>query len=138
MQEANEEVCWQCGAPANPDCAYTQVFNNWSSQHADGGGYPVRRGRRQDTVRVTVPRCAACRDRSYLAGLLIVAGFIGGGMSGGLLFPPNQWTWLAGAFGGLLTVALVNILNEKRAGRRLVTSYPPLRRLRAAGWSEPN
>jgi hypothetical protein len=48
-------TCWQCGAPAEPDCDFTQALYAWRRQRNDGQGYPVERYPLRDWVCVRFP-----------------------------------------------------------------------------------
>lgn len=134
----NEDtVCWQCGAPADPGCAYTQALVS-RSEYADGLGVPVKRGRwGQNIVKVTVPRCEACQLRNYFWGFLSFVGLFVGVCIGGLEFPSKGITTIIGGFVGLIPALLVSWCHRRMRGLQSVSDYPLLKRLRAAGWEEP-
>ena len=133
----DDSVCWQCGAPADSGCAYTQALVN-RSQYADGLGVPVKRGRwGQNIVKVTVPRCEACQLRNYFWGFLGFAGLFAGVCIGGLEFPSRGITTIIGGFVGLIPALLVSWCHRQMRGLRSNSDYPLLKRLRAADWEEP-
>jgi hypothetical protein len=134
----NEDtVCWQCGAPAEPGCAYTQGLVN-RNPYPDGLGVPVKRGARGlNVVRVTVPRCEACQLRNYLCAFLSFTGFLVGACIGGLQFQSKGITTIIGGFLGLIPALLVCLYYRRILGLRSIDDYPLLKRLRAAGWEEP-
>jgi hypothetical protein len=104
----DDTACWQCGAPADPGCAYTQALVN-RSQYADGLGVPVKRGRwGQNIVKVTVPRCEACQLRNYFWDFLSFTGLFVGVCIGGLQFPSKGITTIIGGFLGLIPTLLVS------------------------------
>jgi hypothetical protein len=134
--DVNEAVCWQCGAPAVSDCACTRVLNAWASEHRYGQGYPVVRGWRQDAVRV--PWCEACCSRNRISTFITTTGFLVGGVLG-MGLPSWGWTTIAGGVVGAVAALLLGILFYGRlSGRRAIDDYPPLQRLRQAGWTDPN
>jgi hypothetical protein len=136
-------LCWQCGAPADPDCAFIQKLSAPSRHLRDNAGYPVVRGRRYDSLRLPIPRCARRRMRNGVTTGLCILGFFRGGVIGNALFPASQWIWPVGAFGGLglfilawrlyLQATHLRSTQSYPPLRRSTQSYPPLRRLRAAG-----
>ncbi len=143
--DVDEAVCWQCGAPADPACAETLTLYAKSREHRDGQGYPVGRGRWNDQVRVSIPRCEACRNRLRLVGFLTLAGLAIGLVLGGVLgyvlgipFPLRGWMPAVGFLMGWVAVMLGSALYDQLSGRRtLFHSYPALKRLRQAGWRAP-
>jgi hypothetical protein len=133
--DVDEAVCWQCGAPADPHCAPTVVLGAGAGEHKDGQGYPMVRGYWQDVVRVRVPRCEGCRNRYWLVAFLFLTSGLVGMVFGGVEFLPS-WGWMTivGGFMGFVTVALGFVLYERLSGRRSINTYPPVQRLRQAGW----
>jgi hypothetical protein len=129
--------CWQCGAPADEACTYIRTLSIPKARHADAQGFPVTRGWQSDTVRIAVPRCARCQGRNWIVGIVIGVATMIGAVFGGTEFPSRGWTTIVGGFGTLLPLWLGVLIYEKRAGLRNVDSYPPVRRFREAGWSDP-
>jgi hypothetical protein len=145
--------CWMCGAPAVSGCDAKLVMKAASSRQLDGFGYPVKRGRRQDKVRVEMPRCASCRSwvSGWIAVLAIVtvAGGIGGTLIQSFIFPEAAApSWLKGYHHGIGNVgtgvglvlgflaALLGMARErKQSGRQSANTYPPVVSLRHLGWS---
>ena len=136
-REINES-CWQCGKPADPSCTYIQVLNATSRLHADGHGYPVRRGRSTDSVRVSIPRCASCQGRRILQSPIAIGGVVVGLLIGASVLPLKGFGLGLGGMLGALTAGLSISAYERRQGRRLVSDYPPLVGLRKIGWTDPN
>ena len=135
MPDVDEAVCWQCGAPANPACTQTMTLYAKSREHKDGQGYPVVRGRWQDSVSISIPRCEACRDRQRLVQFLMLVGLM---ISTVLGFSLGGWMPVVGFLGGAVTVILGSILYERHSGRRTwLDTYPPLKRLHQAGRMAP-
>jgi hypothetical protein len=97
----------------------------------------VVRGYRQDAVRVHIPRCEACQNRNWISGFLVITGFMVGGVVG-IGFPSWGWTVWVGAVVGGVPLLLGIILYARLSGRRSIDAYPPLQRLRQAGWTDPN
>ena len=99
-----------------------------------------------------VPRCARCKKRAHHTIAIATAGGIGGAillpLLQSLLFP--NFVWFEGgegiiradaAFGILAGVvtALAGIwIARRRLKLRSVTDYPPVVRLRNAGWGFPS
>jgi hypothetical protein len=138
-QEADVRVCWQCGAPADPGCVYRQSLVAGADQHADGLGYPVKKGRwGKDIVKIAIPRCEACQIRNYVWGSLVFAGLFIGACVGGLSFPSRGLTTILGAIAGGAPAFLATIFHRRLLGLRSLDNYPPLRRLRECGWTDPN
>ena len=138
-QEADDGVCWQCGAAAEPACAYTQALVADAGRHADGLGYPIKRGRwGKDVVKIAIPLCEACRLRNYLWAFLVFGGFFIGACVGGLAFPSRGITTILGAVAGGAPAFLVTICHRRWRSLRLLDDYPPLRQLRACGWTAPD
>ena len=136
VPDGNEDVCWECGAPARSGCRVRVQFTARASSHMDAQGYPVMRGKYHDQLTVDVPRCEACENRSLGCGVLFSIGFFGS------IFLAS---WLASLLSsGLLLVLLLLLVvfslpvagrwYDRLSGRRSITDYPPLRRLREAGW----
>jgi hypothetical protein len=142
--DVNEAVCWQCGAPADPDCAFTQALTAWPSELKDGQGYPVVRGQGKDFqgkdyVRVRIPRCEACRDRNWILSFLVITCCLFGSVLG-MGYWSSGWGAIGGAVAGLVPPVLGIHFYQRLSGRRWRSNndYPPLQRLRQAGWIDPN
>jgi hypothetical protein len=133
--DVDEAVCWQCGAPADDHYAQIVLLGAGAGEDKDGGGYPVVKGFWSDRVRVPVPRCKGCRNRYWIAGFLFLIGGLVGMVYGGVEFLPS-WGWMTvvGLFMGGMTVIIGFAQYEGLSGRRTIYSYPPLQRLRQAGW----
>jgi hypothetical protein len=114
--EKNEAVCWQCGAPADPARARTVHLYAQPIEHQDGQGYPVVRHWWHHVVRVSIPRCEACRNQNWLAVFLMPTSFMVGCALGG--FPLWRWTTIIGGVIGCVTIALGFVLHERLSGRR--------------------
>jgi hypothetical protein len=148
-------ACWQCGRPATRDSAYAMFLVAAADAHLDGLGAPVQRGRREDKVRLRIPRCEACRFRGWLGVATVLAGALVGGIAGPILqatiWPPWQGpAWLqidhegplsnAAAFGMVagFVIALLGVaVSRKRAGLRSLNNYPAVLTLRQEGWRFP-
>jgi hypothetical protein len=149
-------VCWQCGAPALANCAYSLKLVAPAGRGLDAMGYPVTPGRRLNTVRVAVPRCIACRGRSQDAIVITFACMFAGAIIAPILqaylwphieLPPwlhvlNHRSSLGSASAiGVVIGALVAIsgvaLARRRRGLRALNAYPPVIALRQAGWQYP-
>ena len=145
--------CWMCGAPAVFGCDAKLVMKAAASRHLDGLGYPVRRGRAQDKVRIEMPRCAGCRSWvsgwiAVLAVVTVVAG-IAGTLIQSFGFPTAAApAWLKVHHHGIVNVGTVIGLvlgfvavlwgmarERKRSGRQSANTYPPVVSLRQLGWS---
>lgn len=70
---------------------------------------------------------------------LISTSFLVGMVFGGVEFLPS-WGWMTivGGLIGSVAVTLGFVLLERLSGWRSIDSYPPLRRLRQAGWKDPH
>jgi hypothetical protein len=136
-REETDGICWQCGAPADPGCVYRQNLVS-RAKYSDGLGYPVKRNAwGKDVVKVSIPRCEACQLRNYLSGFLIFSGIFIGACVGGFQFPSRGITTIIGAVVGCVPGALLVLYYRRIAGFRSIEDYPPLKRLREAGWEEP-
>ena len=133
--DVDEAICWQCGAPADPHYACTVVLRAWAGEHKDGQGYPVDHGDFVDRVRVRVPRCKGCRNRYWLAVFLSGTGLLVGLVYGGVESSWGVMTIVAG-FTGSWTFYLGFVFYEQLSGWRSNNTWPPLQRLRQAGWKE--
>lgn len=145
--------CWMCGAPAASGCSAKLVMKAASSRQLDGLGYPVQRGRRQDKVRIEMPRCASCRSwvSGWIAVLAIVAvvAAIAGTLVQSFVFPAAVApAWLKvhhhgignvgtgiGLVLGFIAALLGMAWERKRSGRQSANTYPPVVSLRQLGWS---
>lgn len=154
--DGNDGVCWQCGAPARANCAYSLKLVSSPRRGLDALGYPVTPGRQLNTVRVGVPRCIACRGRGQDSIVITFACMIAGAIIAPILqsqlwphieLPP----WLhvlthrgslgtasgIGAVVGVLVAISGVALARRRRGLRALNSYPPVVALRQAGWQYP-
>jgi len=136
MLDVDETVCWQCGAPANPACANTLTLYAKSREHKEGQGYRMVRGRWQDSVHVSIPRCEACRERQRLVKFLVPVDVVGSVL--GIPIPLGGWMPVVGCLLGIVTIVGGHILYERLSGRRWPDLYPPLKRLYKAGWRGAN
>jgi len=149
-----DAVCWQCGAPARPEHAWTQRLVADAHSGLPALDYPVKRGDRQDEVTVRVPRCAQCRRRTRMGIGLTLAAMIAGAILGAIVqnilwpakthapsFAGTGDVGNSGAGVGLLAgfvVGMFGLVVGRRSGnRRPLTTYPPLMRLRDVGWEFP-
>lgn len=150
--DTNDTTCWQCGAPADPASAYVLRLFAASERQLDARGCDVTRGGHEDCVRVSVPRCRACRARGRRGVATVLGGAAVGGLIGAAL-PSALWSgrdapaWLlARGSGALDTAAGVGVLmglvvamiwvgmRRRKSGRRRLDSYPAARMLMRAGW----
>jgi hypothetical protein len=137
VSDVNEAFCWQCGEPADPDCAYAWELWAPASEHRDGQGYPVVRGKYSDVVKLRIPRCEACRSRMINLKVLFIAGYVTFCVVSVML--SSHFIIIVGsAFVILISIAFAVSRSERRAGRRSINDYPPRQRLRQAGWQEPS
>jgi hypothetical protein len=146
--------CWQCGAPARPELAYTFVLYAAPRRHLDGLGHAVLRGRSWDRVKIRVPRCVACRARNRAAVALSLGSALAGAIVGTILqatvwrdvMPPagvvvghegigNTGTGIGAVLGLLAPMPLI-ALRRRGAGLRPLNTYPPVLMLREAGWHD--
>jgi hypothetical protein len=135
--EQTDGTCWQCGASADSDCVHVENLVH-RADHADGQGYPVTRTRwGKNAVEVPIPRCQACQIRNDLSGFLIFAGVSIGAGIGMIQFPSRGITTIIGAAVGSLPGVLLILYYRMVMGLRSVADFPPLKRLREAGWEEP-
>ncbi|HUC66204.1 MAG TPA: hypothetical protein VMA53_12280 [Stellaceae bacterium] len=152
---ARAAACWQCGAHAIADCAYSLRLVASPGRRLDPLGFHVNHGKDWDEVRVRVPRCRACRSRTQLSLLIVFAGTL----ASAIALPALQsrfWprleapTWVfeshqgvgtlmtaAGLLLGFVLSMLGISLDREFSGRRSVASYPPVIRLRQEGWHYP-
>jgi hypothetical protein len=115
--------------PADPRCVYTQdLFNR--APCADGLGNPVERNARWGTsyVKVSIPRCEACRLRNRLSDFLTISGSLVGAYWG-LQFPSMGITTIIGA----VVWVLLALYYRRMIGLRPLKDYPTLKRLRESG-----
>lgn len=151
--------CWQCGALANPKCAYSLLLVADARRCLEAFDYPVVRGRWEDKLKVSVPRCAGCQSRTRVS----IAIIFGSAFVGAIIAPvlrsifwphlePPSWLkagyWAHEGVGGPATgvgivlgflVALAGVaLQDRRLHLRSVTDYPPVPMLRQAGWDFPS
>jgi hypothetical protein len=132
-----ETACWQCGAPADPGCAYTQSLIS-RNEYADGFGLPVKRGKRgQSFTKLSIPRCETCQLRNYLTAFLGFIGLFAGACIGGVQFPSRGFTTIIGALLGFIPILLASWCFTRARGLRSINDHPMLRKLKAAGWEEP-
>jgi hypothetical protein len=153
-QRSIDAVCWECGALALPECAYALKLVAWPRQGLPALGYPVKRGDRQDEVTVHVPRCCRCRIRRRIEFAITVATTLIGeafGATGYAIFGPvrtprpgDSGPISVGHFGGgaglllgFIAATLIIAAERRAAGRRPLTSYPPVLILWEAGWRKP-
>ncbi|HTW73073.1 MAG TPA: hypothetical protein VME47_24565 [Acetobacteraceae bacterium] len=145
-QSYDEAHCWQCGAIAATATGCDLLLVADPRFGLSGYGYLVKRGARQDEVRVRVPRCGRCRQRSgvSIAFVFTCAGL--GAVAGRALPLPADWhasppggsAGLAiGLVAGFVAAMLALALYRHLAGIRAVTTYPPVVRLRREGWHFP-
>jgi hypothetical protein len=133
----HETACWQCGAPADPGCAYTQSLVN-RNDYADGFGLPVKRGKRgQSLTKLSIPRCETCQLRNYITAFLGFIGLFAGACIGGLQFPSRGFFTIIGALLGFVPILLGTWCYRRARGLRSINDYPMLKNLKAAGWEEP-
>jgi len=125
-QGLDETICWQCGAAADPECAYVEKLAARRLNHANLG-YSVTYSRWHEYLTLTIPRCQTCVGKALPIGLCIIAATAAAIVTAGVLSDWNGgWIFLAFIFGSLLA-GLAARLYEKLQGRRSLTSYPPLR-----------
>jgi len=145
-QSYDETHCWQCGEIAGTATGCNLLLVADPNLGLSGHGYLVKRGARQDEVRVRVPRCAWCRQRTgfSIAFILASAGFAA--LVGPALPLPTNWHGSPGGGGagpaigmvlGFVGAALVAALWRRMGGIRPVTTFPPVVRLREEGWHFP-
>jgi hypothetical protein len=138
-------ACWQCGAPAVAECAYSQHLFANSRRKLDPLGFSVKHGKRWDKVIVPVPRCRGCRSWTWLSWAVVG----GSGVAGVILLPILQarlWPqfgapgWLIAVdIGAAFWVSTLGVaLHRRLSGRRSVNSYPPIVTLRRQGWKDPS
>jgi len=146
------EVCWQCGAPARRASAYRLKLVAASRHGLDAPGFLVRRGDREDEVEVRVPRCVECRLHNRLSIFIIFATALAGAIIAPMVqsalwpgiravaFHQPDGHGVAPAIGiivGFVAASLGIALHDWLAGRRTLTSYPPVVVLRQRGWHYP-
>src|SRR5580692_929855 len=153
--DSSDANCWQCGALASTDCAYSLLLVADARRGLVALGHPVTRGKRQDKVRVRVPRCAGCRFRNHLSVIITAAV----AFAGAIVAPAVQSlirlyttlpAWLQDSQGGAtgatyavgavvgFVLALVGIgLHRRLSGLRSMGIYPPVIFLMQAGWHYP-
>ena len=147
--------CWQCGAPADAGCAYRMRLSAPADRQLDGRGYPVKRGRYHDFIRVPVPRCRVCRSRGRISLTIIFVVTLAAGIVAPFVqskfWPqfdtpataaPFQYGIGPPATGiGLLLGFVVSLLGcalyRRYLGARSLDTYPPVRMLRREGWGYP-
>jgi hypothetical protein len=131
VTDVNEAVCWRCGAPANPDCARTVFLQAGAGQHKDGQSYPVLHHKHFDVVNVRVPRCKACSNLHWVCGFPGLIAWVTA-----LLGLVAQLPWLL--YGSLIVIFISGfaMMGYEGLGWRRTRDYPPLQRLREAGWEE--
>jgi hypothetical protein len=153
--KSSNAVCWHCGGAADPHATYTLVLVASTTRAPDPLGFPVRRRWGRDEVRVSVPRCLACRARNRAA---MIAAFLAAAIGAAVMpalwshfgprgGPPRWWSGgedpshvMIGV--GLVlgfVVAILGIALRRRLLRlRPYKTYPPVVALRARGWNWPN
>jgi hypothetical protein len=132
-QHPDESTCWQCGQPADPTRPHVERLAAWGHGH-DHLGYPLISGRRQEVLDVSIPRCSACYGRNRRTGWMTLAGAVVGIACAAMMMGGKGGAIFVGfVLGSFLFGALGN-LYDKLAGRRILTSYPPLRYLLRHGW----
>jgi hypothetical protein len=147
-----DAVCWQCGALALPECAYALKLVAWPRLGLPALGHPVKRGDQQDEVTVHVPRCTRCRVRSRIGIAIMLAVMAISAILGAMvnaIFWPTKTPQPSGADSvgnlgaglglvlGFVAAALTIAAERRAAGRRPVTTYPPVLILRETGWHYP-
>lgn len=148
-------ICWQCGAPASDACAYSLRLVAASRSGLRAPGCLVKRGDRQDEVRVRVPRCPDCRLRTLVSiGIIFavtLAAMIAAPILQSVLWPRLSLPfWLVasdqgtgntatgvGLVLGFVVALLSVVLHRRLSGIRPVTTYPPVVMLRREGWHFP-
>jgi len=118
-------------------------------------GFPVIRRWSRDTVRIRVPRCAACRSRSRTGIAMVLGAALIGGIAATVLqrwfwpqaAPPAWMHYTQSGIGSFVTgpglvlgfvLALLAVaLRNRRLGIRSVMTYPPVVQLRRIGWQFP-
>jgi len=120
-------------APADPNSALTKVLKARASEHKDGQGYLVVHHGLLDEVHVRIPRCRVCQHRNEISAVLITAGCLVGGVLGAVEGGKGASIIFALLGGGM---AYLGVSLWERPSLRPVSFYPPLRRLRQAGWKE--
>jgi hypothetical protein len=139
--QPDDSICWQCGAPADPGRAYKMALVARAGRGLETLGYPVTRRRSRDTIRVPIPRCRACQNRNRLSVAMTFVGLAAGAIAGRLA--RVVWPGLTGgataigAVVGVVVVMFAVAYERKRSGRRPRGAYPPIVKLRQAGWSYP-
>jgi hypothetical protein len=152
----SKTVCWQCGRAADPNAAYTATLVTSPKRALSPLGFPVKRLRRWDSVRVPIPRCRTCRARNRVSVVIVLLGAAFGAAVvpslwskfGPSLAPPS-WVQIGGRTEGDPTigvgivlgfvVALVGVtLRKRQLGLRSLNTYPPIAALRSRGWAWPN
>lgn len=103
------------------------------SAHRNACGYPVERGARYDTIQLAVPRCSACRGRRIFGGFCAFALFLVVSAIAVLWQRYAYWI-LVLIFVVLVAIAVFVPIHEEGPRYRDIQDYPPLRRLRRAGW----
>jgi hypothetical protein len=155
-RNVNDATCWQCGAPARAECAYS--FELVADPHRGlvTLGYRLISGTFQNRLKVLVPRCANCRFRSWLSTIIV----LGSAGVGALVAPVVQSRFGPtiesaihlpvnldgtkdaaagiGAVLGFVAASLSIAVRRWRSGRRAVDTYPPLVKLQQAGWRLPD
>jgi hypothetical protein len=156
-QETTDAACWQCGAPAAPECAYSMRLVGRARRELNPLGFAVKRGKLWDGVTVPVPRCRDCRSRTWFSWAIILASALAGAIVLPILsarlwpqatalngLPADHEVGLnvmifLGVGVGFGAAALGVASHRRLAGRRSVNSYPPIVRLRRhEGWRIPD
>jgi hypothetical protein len=124
---------WQCGRPADPSRPHVERLAASGHGHKSLG-YPRIVGRRQEALDVSIPRCEGCYGRHRRTGRLTLAGAAMGIAIAAMLVPGKGGATFVGFVAGSFIGGLSGHANDRLAGRRLLTSYPPLRHLLRHGW----
>ena len=132
-------TCWHCGAPADPEDVLELELVSSGGLYALG--YPVTRGRPADRVRVQIPRCYACRERtSFSIGDSLIGAAVG--LAAGVVIYQSASGAVMSALAGFLLGAGVPVCRgiSRRTPLRLRSTqdFPRLMQLRAFGWREPD
>jgi len=154
--DRNDATCWQCGAPADAACSYALLLVADARGGLSALGYSVDRGKREDKVRVRVPRCRNCRGRNRRSAMITLGGMAVGALVAPIVqsrFWPQTETsaWLQvshegiggtangiGLVVGFVAAMLGIALHRRLSGLRSLGTYPPVIFLLHAGWHYPS